>query len=718
MNKHEYIKAKGNPEWTPLYDHLLHVKTVAEVFASYAGMDIEAARLGALLHDIGKVHKVFQEQLQGKRPKQTFRHELSSLFFLPLIEENKRMLVLEMIVGHHKSVCNDAGNKGILDLLNDEDDPLGYHLGDWDQWSPIALEILNSLYVKTRYISKKEAIGAWEYSVKYCEKAFLEKRGYSVWRGLLMGSDYFASAQSHNTAEKIKRAFVAADLCFFNRQHELYPLSTKSATSEKRHTIVVACTGAGKTDYLLRRCKGRIFYTLPFQASINAMYNRLKKDLKPNNPDLDIRVLHAASSLVDKNDETADVSLQELIGASVKVLTPYQLAGVAFGSKGYESIILDLKGCDVILDEVHTYSGISQAIVLKIVSVLKQIGCRVHIGTATMPTILYEKIKSILGTEDVLEVQLSEGELNLFNRHVVHKLESLDQSFSIIRRAVERKEKILIVCNRVESAQTVYEQMQDDFPQVDKLLLHSRFRRMDRNDKEIRLLGQDEKGFATGCFNTSDEACIVVSTQVVEVSLDISFDLMVTEAAPLDALIQRFGRINRKREKQTIGHLKPVYVIAPPCIDKDARPYDLEILERGFSVLPDGEVLHESELQKKIDYVFTEIDFLKIETHAVFKESGQWSIPLLTHGSPLLIDLLDIDSVVCIVESDYEDYMAASFYEKMQYEIPARYYAVKSYPRIRETGHAPFIIPNSAYSDDLGLSLKALKKVNTDDQIF
>lgn len=168
---------------------------------------------------------------------------------------------------------------------------------------------------------------------------------------------------------------------------------------------------AGKTDFLLRRCNGRVFYTLPFQASINAMYKRIKKELKEKNPNLDIRLLHAASTLIGKEDGDTDTSLQELIGAGVKVLTPYQMAGIIFGGKGFESIILDLKGCDVILDEVHTYSGVSQAIVIKIISLLKSIGCRIHIGTATMPSVLYKKIIEVLGKEQVYEVKLSDDEL-------------------------------------------------------------------------------------------------------------------------------------------------------------------------------------------------------------------------------------------------------------------------------------------------------------------
>ncbi len=51
-------------------------------------------------------------------------------------------------------------------------------------------------------------------------------------------------------------------------------------------------------------------------------------------------------------------------------------------------MILDMRECDVILDEIHTYSGAAQAIVLKLVEILVQLNCRVHIGTATMPSVL------------------------------------------------------------------------------------------------------------------------------------------------------------------------------------------------------------------------------------------------------------------------------------------------------------------------------------------
>ncbi len=70
------------------------------------------------------------------------------------------------------------------------------------------------------------------------------------------------------------------------------------------------------------------------------------------------------------------------------------------GTEGYEALIADIINCDIILDEIHTYSETMQAIVLKIVEILSSLNCRVHIGTATVPTVLYNRLLQILGRKD------------------------------------------------------------------------------------------------------------------------------------------------------------------------------------------------------------------------------------------------------------------------------------------------------------------------------
>lgn len=708
----ENLLAKSAPEFTSLKDHLLHVSYAAKSFANYLQMDKSVAYSGAILHDIGKVHPEFQKRVRANgRNNQVFRHEISSLLFLSAFSEHDYPALLDMVIAHHKSAKNDAGDKGLLDLENGYD-YIDYHVGKWDHWSPYAFKLLIELGITCIPFGEEIARENLSFAISYCKKQ-TKIRGYSEWRGLLMGADHFASALINSTEKNLERAFQIPNLSFYNRTHPLYPLSYKKTASPRKHTLVVASTGAGKTDYLFKRTKGRVFYTLPFQASINAMFKRVSKDLKPFNPDLDIRVLHSASMVIRQNGKEEESVLQPLFGSAIKILTPHQLAAIAFGMKGYEAMLLDLKGCDFILDEIHTYTGVSQAIVLKLVQILKQLGCAIHIGTATMPTKLYQKIVEELG-DDILEEKLTPEELDNFDRHTLYKINSFEESLSHIRQAVEEDKKVLVVYNRVARAQDAYNYLKELYPNTPILLLHSRFKRIDRNHKEKLLLGLDEEGNPNGEYNTSSEACIVVSTQIVEVSLDISFDLMVTETAPIDALIQRFGRVNRKRTKDTIGKTKPIYIIAPPENKNDALPYDLEVLRRSFEVLENCQILKERDLQEKIDYVFPEVDFLNIEEHAVFKSDGRITIDKLTHrNKSILFELLEIDSVSCICEGDHEEYENSYFERRLELEIPIRYFAVRGMNQAQK-GHKPFIIPDRAYDFESGLDVKQIRENNFD----
>lgn len=715
--KHPEIKAKGNPEGTSLFDHLFHVAVIAEKVAESVGADKQIARLGAVFHDIGKAHPAFQERLKtGIRDSGIpLRHEIASCLFLSLLNENQKPQVIDMVIAHHKSIRKDIGDKGILDLIEyfGTEEVFLKYTQDWEDWSKDALEILKESGIATHSISLAEASQSFSYLIKYCQRTYKEK-GYSIERGVLQASDHFASALGYRTSKLADKMFQKPDLSFFDRQSDLYPLSQKSAASPKPHTLVVACTGAGKTDYLFRRCQGRVFYTLPFQASINAMYHRVAHDLKEKNPALDIRVLHGASSLTLKDGKLEEKILQGHVGSAIKILTPHQIAGIVFGAKGYEAILVDLKGCDVILDEIHSYNNITRAIVLKIVHVLKNIGCRVHIGTATMPAGLYNQIVELLGRDQVLEVKLTNEEMTQFDRHVVHKIETWDDAWPVIHAALSDDKKVLLVCNKVETAQRVFDKLRDDYNEIPSLLLHSRFKRGDREAKEKHLIGKDEAGLPTGEFNTSPKACFVVSTQVVEVSLDISFDLMVTECAPLDSMIQRFGRINRIRNQQTKALRKPVYVVKPPESIKESRPYEPETLKLSYDQLPDGEELHEKDLQEMINTVFPSIEIPAIEESAIFKKSEEWNINRLTHRpKSFLLDMLEIDSAICIVEADEQRYYTAPYEERTQLEIPVRYHQVNQF-RHHPAGNNPFIVPDTAYQFNRGLDLSKLKQATSD----
>jgi len=684
-----------------LREHTGNVVSAMECFAKNLdfSFDQKIACKGALLHDLGKAHPHFQKKIQNinmgslseeREYGYIHRHELSSLAFLPLFPRDEWDLLIDMVVAHHKSIVNDTKDRGIIDLDQNDRNWIANHLKNWNEWSIYGIQILKQYgYNPATTISIDEAIHALEYSLEYCEN---KKRGWSTWRGLLMAADHFASAFSYKTTEQLEHLFETPNLSYYfdsSRKSKIYPLSQVATDDLRLHTMVVAPTGAGKTDFLLKRCRGRIFYTLPFQASINAMWERMKKTI----PNKDIRLLHATSKIV-VGENIEEQLLQPLIGASVKVLTPHQLAAIIFGTPGYESVMLDLKGCDIILDEIHTYSDYSKSMVLEIVKMLRLLDCRIHIGTATMPTILYKELFHILGGDrNVYQVKLSDVMLKTFNRHEIYKMTAETELHKILSLAFQGNEKVLVIYNTIKKAQDSFKKFSELFPDVSKMLIHSRFKRGDRVYLESRLK-TEFNGDGSNRFGNGLTPCLVVATQVVEVSLDISFDRMITQCAPLDSMIQRFGRINRKRTHDTIGKYKPIHVIAPIG---NVLPYKMDKLKLSFDQLPDnGKLLDEISLQAKIDLVYPNLDSKEIDMHLIFKNNKFTLKELTNTKKAVLVDALEIESASCILSVDREQYLTANWEERLQMEIPINWKTIARYRSEYEqlnVGSYPFVIP-------------------------
>lgn len=684
-----------------LPDHTKHVVVAIDCFARNFefGFNSELAKRGAILHDIGKAHPYFQKRLhnidissleEDRENNYIHRHELSSLAFLPAFPKDEWNSLIDMVVAHHKPIINDIKERGILDLEDKYRNWIDNHLKEWENWSIYGFQLLKQYGIETVF-SKDEAKKAIEYVVAYCEtKSF----GWSPWRGLLMGADHFASAFMYNTEKQTAHLFEKPDLKYYfniQRQSSIYPLSQISVSDSRPHTLVVAPTGAGKTDFLLKRCKGRIFYTLPFQASINAMWERMKNTI----PNKDIRLQHATSKIV-VGDKLEEKLLQPLVGSSVKVLTPHQMAAIIFGTPGFESVMLDLQGCDIILDEIHTYSDYSQSMVLEIVKMLLMLYCRIHIGTATMPSVLYDELLKILGGEKlVFQVKLSDAIIESFNRHQIYKHANDYDINDILCEAFAKKEKVLVIYNTINKAQEEFKKLQENYPEIPMLLIHSRYKRADRVNIET-LLKTKFNGDGSEKYRDGLYPCLVVSTQVVEVSLDISFDRMITQCAPLDSLIQRFGRVNRKRTIDTIGKLKPVHVIEP---SGNVLPYKMKILKDSFDQLPEnGEILEEKNLQMKIDTVYPILERKEIDLHLIFKNDKFKLKELTNRKSAVLVDALEIESASCILSEDRDKYLLANWEERIQMEIPINWKTISRYRKQYEqlsVGSNPFVVPQN-----------------------
>lgn len=704
LSIHEKLIAKsenGDYPEVELFEHLKAVAECAQILAPAFGLDKETARKAALLHDAGKANPVFQIRIQGTPQEKrrigdgVFRHEIASLGFLPLFDKRDWDNLIEAVVAHHKSVDDE---KGIYCLNQKEEYWAEDHLEAWEQWAPRALNELQKAGLKTRIVSENEAIEALEYTAEYVEKLQGTNVlwGWSRWRGLLMAADHMASAFPDGIDDFKAGLFALPKTDHFKRRGALYPLSQKSSDDPSPHTMVVAPTGAGKTDYLIRRCQKRIFYCLPFQASINAMTERVREQGKMSTHT--VRMQHAASRITDKSAKKEEINLQPFAGASVKVMTPHQLASALFCLPSFEAVLLDMEGQDVIFDEVHTYSKISQAMVLRLVELCAAMGCRVHIGTATLSSKLYQLLVTALGgSKNVYECALTAEEIETYNRHIIYKETDEEDALKKMVDAYKANEKILIVANTVRKAQSLYERLQDDFgiPQEKTLLLHSRFRRMDRAALESRLMEMNKE-----CFGP----CIAVSTQVVEVSLDINFDRMLTEAAPIDALIQRFGRINRARLAPENRVLKPVHVLEPA---EKTLPYTKEIVQSSFEALPDsGQILREADAQKMIDKVYPEVEPMKIDS-AIQWKGADLRKPKLTHNpKAVLLELLEIDAGVCIRYADQDAYEGGTYETRAPIEIPIHQKSLWAFGPLErsEKGNKPFLVNDHLYDEFVGLT--------------
>ncbi len=186
-----HIKAKGAPENTSLYAHTSFVYSAIRKFSECLNFDIETAGSGAVLHDIGKTSSIFQKKLKpGRRKKAlTFRHEIASCFFISLFKEALHPPLIEMVIAHHKSIKNDHGEKGLLDLEEYVKNPFKDHAKNWKDWYEDAVKILSAFGLPAREVTIDDAWNNYQKAVSFCRDAS-KKRGYSPWRGLLMAADH------------------------------------------------------------------------------------------------------------------------------------------------------------------------------------------------------------------------------------------------------------------------------------------------------------------------------------------------------------------------------------------------------------------------------------------------------------------------------------------------------------------------------------------------
>lgn len=571
-----YAKSDGS---TTLFMHTAHVVAAAndligklplsDQAQSYWSLKIKRC---AILHDIGKIHQEFQRRLRGE-DAYPIRHEIVSLWFclnfleLPADE-------LFAIATHHKGVIDQFSDgrldikvltKFMEDLYERQADLLTIEtIERWLQLFEIDLPLKNSPIEKK--ISKEFCHILNSSYQLHAIATQAERKNFSFARALLIAADHIGSGRKENNIPEYKE-IKPGD---FQPKKDNHPLPFRpfqeKLRSIKTDAILHAPTGSGKTEaafnwvYANQSKNARLFYLLPYTASINAMVNRLIHIYGPttvtalHSKTLDFFYqqlsdeksnFHQANAEIE-NEAKSRKSLSAELYYPVKVSTPHQILKTSLKGKGWEFSLLDYQNALFIIDEFHTYDALLTGLLLSSIKIFRKLfNARFLFMSATIPDFMlrliidevFESNNGALIRPDRTKEQ--DRAIMDRKRHQLYCLpdQTIGDNISKIKDYLKEGRSVLIIVNNVKTAQKLFREIEFSGPTQ---LLHSGFNKEDRTKIEQLITIK----------NTLLRPQLLIATQAIEVSLDIDYDIAFIENAPIDALIQRFGRINRAGHKQ------------------------------------------------------------------------------------------------------------------------------------------------------------------------
>lgn len=367
--------------------------------------------------------------------------------------------------------------------------------------------------------------------------------------------------------------------------------------------IVEAPMGMGKTEAALwfaYKCLAQglatgIYFAMPTQLTSNMIYTRFNKFLQVilENQCLKSQLIHSNAWLaVTTLGEDGDVGGSWFDHRKRSLLAPF---GVGTIDQALMSVVnvrhnfvrsFGLMGKVVILDEVHSYDVYTGLLLDELIKQLLDMKCTVIILSATLtkerrrqlvPKFDAEALQEYPiittyspQTEDILQLPFK---ADIPTKHINLQLKTRSLCFETAISRLLRGEYVIWIENTVNEAIETYKDFMVHSSQNNFKcgVLHSRFTLDDRNQIEnqwVPLFGK--KNIDRYC----NQGFILIGTQILEQSLDIDADYMVSNLAPIDLILQRTGRLWRHDRPNRITNLCNFDIIAPKFndgIDKFVR---------------------------------------------------------------------------------------------------------------------------------------------------
>ena len=417
--------------------------------------------------------------------------------------------------------------------------------------------------------------------------------------------------------------------------------------------IVEAPTGEGKTeaalylaDHWLQAEQQRGTYVaMPTQATSNQMLDRVKCFLERRHAgqQVDLLLLHGNAAwsddmedlrlaAIDESDEHTVVAHSWFLPKKRSFLAPFAVGTVdqalmsVLQTKHFFVRLFGLSHKTVIFDEIHAYDTYMSTLFQHLLKWLATTGTPVILLSATLPDqtrrqlmeaytgrpftrlVPYPAISWATAEADgVLPVETSAtGARTLTVEWTDRQPKALVETLG---NALKEGGCAAVICNTVGRAQTVYQMLRDaQIVSPDNLILfHARFPLHQRQGIEKFVL--DRFGKDGG----RPERAIVVATQVIEQSLDLDFDLMITDPAPADLILQRAGRLHRHTRAGRPSHLTvPRLLITIPEMQNglpqwgsDGWVYEPYVLLRSYLALRGrSEIPVPADVQPLVDAVY------------------------------------------------------------------------------------------------------------------
>jgi CRISPR-associated endonuclease/helicase Cas3 len=367
-------------------------------------------------------------------------------------------------------------------------------------------------------------------------------------------------------------------------------------------SLLRAYTGWGKTDVSLLFFKNKnvnkIFYLFPTITAINKFYQKLGSVFGDNVT----KYFYFYDTEVKEDLELLQNMFFTENFLSPIVITTIDQFLISFLQVGkyYKKRVM-FRNSGMVIDEVHLLSPVMLKLLTYFLKKFQSIyNFKVLFMSATLPESLKKYLEIELNLPPNSFLDFSDGYKE--RRRVLFEYydEDIEAHIDEIIKEFKSGKKVIVVVNTVEKSVNIAEKLREELGEKNILLLHARFMYIDRKSKEEKI---DE---------LKTKPHILITTQVCEVSLDISYDFMFTELAPLSSLIQRFGRVNRYGIKTYKVNVK---IFKTSVENEKYYPYtqdELSVAEKVINELNGEKLENEFKLLKVFDESYGYKDFIEV----------------------------------------------------------------------------------------------------------